>query len=705
MGEQYLGVHMEKLVSDKERKQRASHPIFLYDPDVHSSSEDITRLSQIVNIYDHNIYDFELNCKKIVRHYKKHYGDMSIGLFTLGQGITFRVYKGQKPIQLSLFKFLINYSMLVMPIVLGADMHDWKPWTPQKWSPSAWETQIDKYIKRCRPLGNMRKLSECISLSKYVMNLWCTYAGDRIGLSISNNDFIELTKRSDEAKQSITCTFPIPDNITPRELEQLTAKRTSDLMNFINKQKDLPISVYTNTGLFNKQQFKDFAVHIGFKPDLSGNTIPYTDDTNIFMGLKDNRGFTVDAAGGRKAEITKLKVSDAGALERSLAMLMSQNRFVDTEYECDSHHFRVREIDSLETLNKLEGRVCTLNPNSNEYLIIDPDNSDLIGKTLYIKTPITCTHPRRNEGYICSACYGKLMSNLNCDIHIGRLVAFQSADEIEQKLLSSKHTIATNTVEIEFSENFRNYFDEDNCVIRLNDDMIRASENDEVEFRHLFLEFHPKAMKKHKDGESRHYDRSIIEIVVYDDITDTREIITENSSVQFYLTPEFNNECFIGALQRSGVKDVIRIPFTDIIDHGKVLCSSVFEYQFKNNEIAEPLIKLEKILNKGSSINEFESYDDCLNSLIPLFSKGGVHLPEFQTEMIIGEMIRTLDGKRVDWREANPIYKFLSITKAIQNQKSALTSVLYQESGRQIAGDHNTYAKCGTSEYDWFLIE
>ena len=107
-------------------------------------------------------------------------------------------------------------------------------------------------------------------------------------------------------------------------------------------------------------------------------------------------------------------------------------------------------------------------------------NTELIGKTIYMKTPITCTHPRRHEGYICSACYGKLMASLNCDIHIGKIAAAESADEIEQKLLSAKHALQTDTIRVEFDEIFYQYFELGNGQIGLNSDMA-------VSYTHLTL--------------------------------------------------------------------------------------------------------------------------------------------------------------------------------------------------------------------------
>lgn len=705
--EEYLGRHLKSLRSEKERKKHATHPIFLYSPD--KAEEDgklFKRLNQVVNVYEHTIDDFEFNAKRIIKHYKKYYGDTTIGMFTLGQGITFRVVEGQKPFSLPLFKFLMNYTMIIMPMLMGCDMSDWRPWVPIRWTSSAWCAQMDKYLKQCRSLGNMRELGEYLEMSKHLMGLWAAEAGDRLGLSISNNDFIEVMARNEEVKKSITCTFDIPEDITPSQLEELTARRTAELLNIISEQEDLPISVYTKNGLFSPAQFKEFAVHITHKPDLYGNTVPYTYPTNTIMGTADPRAHMIDAYGGRKAEIVKLNVSDAGAMERSLSMMMSKLRHVDIDYECDSKHFRKRTIDSAADLNKLDGRVYTPDPDSDEYWIIDPDATNLIGKTIYLKTPITCTHPRRSEGVICSACYGKLMSNLNCDVHIGRLAAMNSADDIEQKLLSAKHALETNTQDIKFSEDFDIYFDMAGCRIFFNQDMIDASSDASDEFQHLYLEFYPNTMKKRQDGEGRNYDRSTTEIIVYDNRDDSRVIIRDDNNLELFLSPDFVNNFFLPELRHTDEKKgVIRIPFSDIIDGGKVMCEDIFEYEHPNLEIAEALLTLDGILIKGSRINSFNSYDECLNTLIPLFIKGGIHIPELQCEMLISQMIYSPDKTPVDWTLPDPEYMFFSIDKSIQNMDSALTSAIYKETASQLRGSYGTYRKRGTSAYDWYILE
>lgn len=706
--ERYLGRFIGDMITPSDYEKNYRHPIYLYTPTQteQETKKMFKRLNKVVNVYKHTISDFMMNGEKIIDHYVRYYGDPGMGMFTLGQSITFRVYPGQEPVSLPLFGFFLEYTMLLLPITLKADLSNWEPLHNKHWTTSIWTNRIDEYIELCRPLGNHRAIGECLEYSKYLVNEWVAKAGDKLALSLDNNMIIELMRRSDEIRKTITCKFDIPEDADPKTLETIATKRTDELLNFAGKQYDIPISVYARNKLFVPSQAKEFFTHIVHKPDIFGHTIPYTYPTNNIMGTKDVRAHMVDANGGRKAEMLKLYVSDAGAMERSLAMMMSPMRFVDCDWECDSKHYRIRHIDSADVLDKLDGRVCTFNPDSDEYIIIDPRNTDLIGKTLYIKTPITCTHPRRNEGYICSACYGKLMSNLNRDVHIGRLAALNSADDIEQILLSAKHALNTNTKRVLFNDNFYQYFEAENCVVFLNDDMVEASLDPNSDFYHLHMEFHLATMGKHHDGEGRSHDRSTTEIIIFNDRTNERTIVTKDNNSELFLSRDFVNNHFLPALRYlEGDKETIRIPFSDLVDTGETVCEDIFEYEYENQELAFAILALTKILDKGSRINAFSDYNECLNTLIPLFAKGGINIPELQCEMLVAKMIYTPDGKEVDWNEPNPEYQFYSIDKSIQNINSALTSMLYRDTAKQIEGNYGTYEKTGTSTYDWFLLQ
>lgn len=711
----YLGIHMQKYVSTEKRERqwkKHAHKIYLHSPKIWDNENKAEHvLHQVVNIYQHSLDDIEFNSMRIIDHFQRYYGDTSLWPYTLGQSIAFRMVPDGQVFYLSLYRFLVNYSMLAIPLGCGADMSAWTPWVPHKLTPAMWEERINQYIRQVRGNVNMRRLNECISLAKYVMIMFCFKAGDRIGLSIDNVEFIKVMNRSQEAKESITCTFDIPKNINPTDLESLTMGRTKSLLNIIGEQTDLAISVYAKNGLFNPAQFREYAVHMTHKPHLDGTTIPYTYPTNIIMGIKDTRAAMVDAYGARKAEITKLNVSDAGTLERALMMLMSPVREVDVdpEHDCTSQHFRKRYISSVADLDKVEGRVICLNPEApvekQDYWIIDTTDIDLVGKTVFMKTPITCTHPRRKEGVICSACYGKLMASLNDDIHIGRVAAADSADEIEQKLLSAKHALMTDTNRVEFGDVFYQFFQLGNGQIMLSQELVDASATlRDSDVDHLYLEFYPNSMKKCLDGESRRYDRQFPEIVIYDDRDDSHINIAEENGAPLYLSPEFNNSNFLSKLHYWNGKDPIRVPFAELVDTGEVQTAVLFEFTYKNNELASPLLKLESIMFNCETIQEFTSFDECLDTLMPLFVKGGIHVPDYQTELLVSQLITDSDGSRVDWTEEHPDYMFNSISKSIQRFDAALTSILYRESGAQIGGAYGTYEKTGTSDYDPFLL-
>lgn len=704
---EYLGRFMRPEPTEKEKRKQYRHPIFLYSPDEMEQDDKLfSRLQQVVNVYEHNVYDFIYNSKKIIDHYKKYYGATSIGIFTMGQGISFRVYKDQKePFQLSLYSFFINYAMLPILIISKADMRNWSPWVPFSWSNSEWVAIMNSYIKKVRNKGNSRWIGELLEVSKFIMTLWCSEAGDRLALSISNDDIIDLMHKSEEAYKSITCTFDIPEDITPGQLEKLTSGRFKELSKLMASQTGNPMSIYAKNGLFNPKQAREFFVHITHKPDLNGHTIPYTYPTNTIMGTKDVRAHMIDAYGGRKAEILKLNVSDAGTLERSLSMMCSQLRYVDINYECDSNHFRTRKIDSVDTLDKLDGRVCKLDLDKDEYLIIDPDNVSLIGKTVYLKTPITCTHPDRDKGVICSACYGKLMSNLNCDIHIGRLAALNSADDTEQNLLSAKHALDTNTQAILFNDEFSRFFDQNNCTISFNTDMVNMSIDRPDEFENLYFEFYLSTMIKHKDGEGRMHDRGISEIIVWNKKTDERTVIKDENGAELFLSQEFVKNHFLHALQFVGKSGIVRIPFSELIDTGTVMCEEIFDFDYSNVEIADALNTLIKIMNNTTTMGSFVDYNEALDILLPLFSRGGVHIPELQCEILISQMCYTPEGKMVNWNDPDPVYQLFPIKKSIHNLKSVLTSILYDETAKQIAGAHHAYEKSGTSGYDHFLLD
>ena len=688
-------------MSKKNKKiKQFKHKIALLD--YWKRPKNLEELTQVVNVYEHTFEDFTRNFEYMTKMYRKHLGRGGCMLASLGQMIEFRVVPKQEPFALPLFKFMINYIMLMPRILLKVDMTNWEPWVPADFTVSAWRKEMDRIIYDCRNKCTIYQLDEYLAEIKYQMNQVVVQLGDILGHSISNNEFIELMKRDEESRKSIECTFDIPKDATPDVLEKLATDRTKKLLNTMTDHQDLSCSVYAKNGLFNPGQAREFFVHIGYKPDLSGNTTPFTANTNILMGTEDPRAHVIDARGGRKAELLKLKVSDAGDFERAVSTLMSSIRFVDLDYNCDSPHFRRKKITGMEDLMNIDGRVATLD--KKHYFIVNPRDpkQKLIGKTINMKTPITCTHPLRSKGYICSACYGKLLASMNQDVHVGRMSALNDADEMEQKLLSAKHALTTKTSEIKFNDVFDQYFVYNNCVIGFNQHVIDRI-NNSSDFDNYYIEINPASVTKHLDGENRHLDKSVQEIVIYNSKTGEHEVITEEHGLTLFIHPDINDD-FYYTPSVTNPDEPVRIKFEDIVVNG--MEDTIFEYQYKNFEIADPLTKLNHILNKGKGgIDNYDTFDECLDELMPLFVAGGIVIPDIHIEMLIACLIYTKDMQPVDWTEDDPEYKFYSIDTSIKYSGSVVTSLLYKEANKQIAGNFGTYTKTGTSIYDVFLSD
>ena len=143
---EYQGIYMKDLYLEKDMKKRFTHPIFLYTPEVKLNEKLFDRLEQIVNVYEHSLEDFVLNSRKIIKHYENNIGEAGLGLFTFGQSISFRVVPNQEPFQISLFAFLVNYTMLIAPMLCKVDMTNWKPFQPVNWTSGAWRKKMDEYI-------------------------------------------------------------------------------------------------------------------------------------------------------------------------------------------------------------------------------------------------------------------------------------------------------------------------------------------------------------------------------------------------------------------------------------------------------------------------------------------------------------------------------------------------------------------------------
>ena len=160
-------------------------------------------------------------------------------------------------------------------------------------------------------------------------------------------------------------------------------------------------------------------------------------------------------------------------LSKSVRKIIKRNRKKKHRNEdhssvqtCNSKRPIIYEVKSNESLKKINRRYYYLDSSMSEMLCVNYKTDKwLIGKTIYLRSPMTCTC----EDGICVACYGDLAyTNSEKNFNNGAFASAIMNNKIEQDILSTKHLLTTNSVKLEFSDDFYRFFTLDANKFKLN---------------------------------------------------------------------------------------------------------------------------------------------------------------------------------------------------------------------------------------------
>ena len=218
------------------------------------------------------------------------------------------------------------------------------------------------------------------------------------------------------------------------------AKVAVSLTDFATAKKDdltNQLSLIIEAGARGKwDQVRQIIETRGFVSDVEGKVIPTAIQSSLLEGLTMKEYFT-SAYGGLKGLIdTARNTSMSGYLTRRLVYLISNIELSDTVQDCGSNEYLKMPItDDNATI--LLYRVAKFDPQSSEEIIITKDNyKELIGKQLYIRSPLLCQCPKDQ---ICHKCYGYLFKKLESR-QIGYMAAQSIGERTSQLTLRTKHT-------------------------------------------------------------------------------------------------------------------------------------------------------------------------------------------------------------------------------------------------------------------------
>lgn len=465
----------------------------------------------------------------------------------------------------------------------------------------------------------------------------------------------------------------------------------------------------------NIRQYKENHYNIGTKPDGQGSI--YHDIINqsyVTGGLNNMVYQLIDSGSSRVAQIiSKKNVGESGGFSRILG-LNNINSFLhpDPEYDCGTKNFEYILIENKEFLKRLLDRYYRLVPNGQEYKI-DKKSSFLIGKYIYLRSPITCASRAAGHG-VCYKCYGDL-AYTNQDINIGRIATELITSQYTQKRLSAKHLLETLISIINWNDGFKQFLGVETNSIKLLDSTSEALEgfsividpetiqleNDDEFFQHNFFSNDVHSI----DDEGPFYNEFITEFEI---MTPTGEEIhigsiadEDSPEAKMYFSTELTH----------AIKDVIMKNRREETEEERIIIplhlledKTLFFIKIQNNDLGKNLDIFNDLINKKTVTKSYNK-DQLLEKLLETVIRGGIHCMSIHIEILLSNQIKAIDDrlKEPNWMNPGEPYEILTLNEALTDNPSIIISLIYQKLAKALYAPIS-FRKLSPSIFDPFFM-
>ena len=459
----------------------------------------------------------------------------------------------------------------------------------------------------------------------------------------------------------------------------------------------------------NPKQYAEVSVGIGIKPDGRGGIFPKIVDTSyIGGGLTDSTDYFIDSSTARVAQIEKHKnVSKSGVLARIMNINNTDTYLYPGEtYDCGNKNLIPIEIKSSDHLKSLNMRYYRMFPNGQEKCINAKRDQHLVGKTIYLRSPITCISHAYGHG-ICRKCYGNLAYAVHdyagdFGINIGCIASELVTSKQTQKQLSAKHILKASVDKIEWSIDFYSIFEMENTVVRLSSDLENPKDytilidQDSIESDSEYEGGMSEDSDEDGDSSSGDLDDYITEFYVVKKSTGEAFHITTDSGEKLFITNELNRQI---KNRSNPTDDKVAIPVNTVKE------SPLFTIKVRNNEINKVLLRLKNLFNRSNEVRG-RTIHELLQDIIDTNIEGDMGVSAVHYEVMLSNQIRDPEDVliRPDWAQVNPPYRILTLDEALTKNPSVTISLSYQKITKQLYTPL-TYDKTGASYMDLFFME
>lgn len=541
-------------------------------------------------------------------------------------------------------------------------------------------------------------------------SLWCFSYTEALAYylanTINNEDNIDMMNACPEFYNLLHCSMqgvPI-DQVKDVGLEK--AKRVAELIKdsekYIGYPHGLKASFEANEAI-NIRQYKEAMLNLGTKPNGTGGIYPYIIDKSFVNGgVNDPVSFLIEANSARTAQVlSKTNVGESGDFARILG-LNNTDTFpnLNPAYECNSKNFIKFEIKTAKHLSMIKDRYFRFNQNGMEYIVDDEDFS-LVGKTVYLRSPMTCSSHAAGHG-ICRRCYGDLYYT-NCNINIGKIAAELLSSKLTQRLLSAKHLLETIIKAIKWNVEFKDFFEIDlNSIILADLDNLKG----------FTLIIDPESIYLvNEEEDTIASDDEEDNIQIDDDTGVYNEYITsfiirtpDGIDIEFgsedqdslYISHELNT-----VIRKTATPDdsMVNIPLSNLSG------IPLFYVKIINNEISKTMNDIINIIDKGS-VTESLTKDEAMQGIVDLVVNGGLDIDAVHLEVILAnQIVNPADVlHRPNWNIPEVQYKMFSLNHALTNNPSVIITLLYKDLNR-VLYNPLTFSKNAPSFFDMFFME
>lgn len=640
------------------------------------------------------IYTKDLNKNNINDHFIWIMNIMKDGIETdKCQSMKVRVtFTDGVSLTLSVFEYWFNLIFWTLPSESNMEISSYYLFDTRAITKSSIKNYIDDLFIRPNRLALPFKelnniIDDCLHKFKYI-NTFALYLANTVNFE----DTLDLMKKYPEFNESVHLDL---SNVPIEDVKNIGQKYADLQIEYIkNSDHCLKDSFKAREGI-NPKQFKEVNVSIGSKPDGRGSVYPgIINKSFINGGVDDFVSYAMESSVGRTAQIlSKINVGTSGSFARLLE-INNIDTFLhpDPDFSCNTRNFEEVYIFSDMWLKIYDMRYYRSNPDGIDYCIDYKRDKHLIGKTIYMRSPMTCASYAHGQG-ICRKCYGEMYHVIK-DINPGKIAAELLSAVYTQMLLSAKHLLESAVIALKWSEGFDNFFE-------VNMNLISIAEGVETKGYRMVvrnIEYEEDYDDTIGDAVGVGYGEYITSFDIVASNGKTTSIYTADAD-QLYLTEDLNR-----LLNSKKAKELDDGSISIDLSHVAAL-PAAFIIKIKNKELSRTLERSKHIINKKDVTSMYDRHQ-IIREFITTNLEGGLNVNAVHLEVLFANQMRDPDNllEIPNWSIPNVPYKILTLDGALTNNASITIALEYQKTARTLISPLSS-KKIKPSRMDLFFME